>query len=376
MFKPVLELRERYERRLDKDFALVGTDNRSDVNTRWRFGLDFTHTKGVTGKVVFQYGHNLGWTLSKNSSKENSDLLYAYADLKQAGGTWRLGRQPLSKGGERLLERGEWGNTTRSWDMVRLTTKALDAWVGRLAVNSTPSRDAYLAGFAAKNAFGETMALYKHDDRAGAEDDIFTLDHRWTSTGTRWTVEAEGALQRGRVGTNGLEAWAGAAKASFKSTQNLTFIGEVSAASGGKRGNTVLTYDQLYPGNHSKYGQVDVQGFRNMKGLMLGFQYRASAATTFRFEFHKFALMAADDAWYGDNGKPNSGVGGTFIDPSGTSGRDVGHEFNVTVGHKLSDQAAIDAGVGLFKPGRFVSAFANSGDRNQVWGFFQVRYKF
>jgi hypothetical protein len=375
--KPTLEIRERFERRTDKDFSEVKKDNRSDLNSRWRFGVDFNYGKKISGKVVYQFSSDAYWTSAKNAAKVTSDLLYGYADFNLKVGTLRAGRQPLSKGAERLLEKGEWGNTTRSWDMVRWTGGKWDGWFGRLAVNSIQSADALLGGLSYQSSLGETMGLFKHDKRNdGPQDDIYTLDHRWKRQIGKLAWEIEGAVQAGRVGDNKLEAWAAETKGVYQTTKKLAIFGELDAASGGMRGNTVLTFDQMYPGNHSKYGIMDMQGWRNMKGINLGLNYKPNPKLSINFEYWRFNLFAADDAWYGDNGRPNRGGGGTFLDSTGSSGRDLGEEFDLSGSLVIDARSTFDAGVGIFKPGKFVDAFANTGDKNQLWGFLQYKYKF
>src|SRR5688500_1792979 len=121
--KPIYDLRERYERRLDKDFSEAGSDNRSELFSRWRVGVDFGYKKDFTGKLVYQYAHDLFWKASGNASEERSDIFLGYVDFNGLGGKVRLGRQQLVLGTERLLGPSDWGNTSRSFDMARWTGK-------------------------------------------------------------------------------------------------------------------------------------------------------------------------------------------------------------------------------------------------------------
>ncbi len=371
-FKPIVDLRERFERRIDKDFSEAGSDNRSDLFSRWRVGVDFTYKKDVSGRVMYQYAHNLFWTAAQNASLERSDLFLAYADIKALDGKVRLGRQNLNLSSERLLGLSDWGNTGRSYDMARWTGKNWELFGGRLAVNSAPSKHAYVAGALYQGKLGDTLFLYRHDKRESAHDDIYTLDHVWKVKNGKWSGEAELAGQLGRTGDRKLEAWAGGIKVNYQKDDKWRFYLDGAVASGGQSGNTTHTFDQAYASNHSRYGIMDMQGWRNMTGISIGTNFKPNKQLSVNLEYHKFGLWAADDAWYSDGGRPNSG----FNDPTGNSGKDVGQEFNLWATYNVDSKSTLEAGVGLFQPGNFIKSFAGRGDRDQVWGYLQYRIRF
>ena len=374
-FKPSIDFRERFERRTDKDFASGHVDNRSDLFQRWRIGGDFTIGKNVTGRAMYQYASDLYWTKAANDIAQFSDLYEGWLEYKLSKGKFRLGRQEFIKGDKRLFDQGDWGNYGRTWDMARYTDKLWDLWAGRLALNSVPSKNAKLTGAAFRSPYGETMLFFKHNELFGLKDDIYTLDHRWTRRAKRWYGEAEAAGQLGKQAGQPMRAWAGEARISYQTTSKANLYAEVDAASGGHHGNTSFTFDQTFPGNHSKYGIMDMQGWRNMKGLTLGALYQVTKNTSVTLEYDHFGLWAADDAWYGDNGKPNKGSSFTFTDPSGAKGTDIGQEIDLSGCIKFDRQSTLDAGIGVFLPGHFVRSFANTGDR-QLWGYVQYRIRF
>lgn len=374
--RPTAEVRERFERRTDKDFAASANDNRSDLFSRWRVGAEFKYGSDVSGRFTYQYANDLYWTPTKNSSRANSDVFEAYVDVKVAGGKLRVGRQMLAKGWERLLGYGDWGNLGRSWDMARFTRGRWDMWAGLVGVSSANCQQTAVAGSAFASAFGESLFIYKHDETGAQKTDVYTLDHRWTAPRGRWSYDMELAGQLGRAGGRNLMAWAGAARTTYQATPIVGIYAEADAASGGRHGNTVLTFDQVFAGNHGKYGIMDAQGWRNMKGLTFGTALKPTKQSWVTFEYSRFGLWAANDAWYGDNGKINTGNSVTFIDPTGSRGTDVGDEFDLSGGYKLTNNVAFDGGFGVFRPGRFIKSFANTGDRNQVWMYLQVKLRF
>jgi len=370
-FKPVFDLRERFERRIDKDFNESAPDNRSDLLSRWRVGVDFTYQKNVSGRVMYQYAHSLFWTPASNASLERSDLFLAYVDFSSADSKVRLGRQQLVLGSERLLGPSDWGNTGRSFDMARWTKGKLDLFAGRLAVNGTPSKNAAVAGAFYKGSMGDSMLLYKHDERIGSQDDLYTLDHNWQFKQGKWSGDVEGAIQFGRKADQKLESWAAGSKINYQSDPKWRFYGELAAASGGGSGNTTRTFDQIYASNHSRYGVMDMQGWRNMTGISLGANFKPNAKLSVSAEVHKFGLWSDKDGWYGDGGSRN----GSFVDPTGSSGKDVGMEFDLFGAYAVDAKSQLEAGFGIFEPGNFIESFPGRG-KNQIWGYLQYRIRF
>lgn len=375
-FKPSIDFRERFERRIDKDFNGAHNDNRNDLYERWRAGGNFQVTKDLSARALYQFAYDAYWSKAKNGGAEFSDLYEGWGNLKIGKGNLKAGRQEFVKGDKRLFDQGDWGNNGRTWDMVRYTDQHWDAWAGRLGLNSSPSKNAKLVGIAYKGPNTETMLFFKHDDKAGLQDNIYVLDQRWTRKSHALNAEVEMVGEVGEAGGKPLRAWAGEARVSYQTAPKLSLYAEADVASGGHHGNTQFTFDQMYPGNHSKYGVMDMQGWRNMKGLTLGTTLQATKTETITFEYNHFGLFAANDNWYSDNGKPNKGSNFTFIDPTGASGTDVGQEFDLSSCLKLNSQTTIDGGLGMFIPGHFIDSFGNAGDRNQFWGYVQCRIKF
>jgi len=370
-FKPVFDIRERIERRLEKDFNESVPDNRSDLTSRLRAGFDFSYKNQYTGRVMYQYGHTLYWSPAKNASEWRSDIFLAYVDAKTMEGTLRLGRQNIFISSQRLLGQSDWGITGRSYDGARWTGKGWDVFAGRLSVNGTPSKDATIAGALHSGKYGDTLYVYRHDEKSASHIDLHTLDHVWKFKSNRWSGSAEGAIQTGRTGDRKQEAWAAAVRADYASDSKTTLYFEGAAASGGGDAETSRTFDQYYATLHSKHGIMDMQGWRNMTGITLGVNHKPTPKLSLTGEFHKFGLFDASDAWYGDGGGANKG----FVDPTGNSGKDVGQELDLYASYSLDAKSQLEGGFGVFMPGDFVKSFPGRNDK-QFWGYLQYRIRF
>lgn len=373
--KPLLEVRERYETRIDKDFDSAVPDRRTDLFSRVRPGVEIRYSKNWKAQLVYQYAHDWAWTPGRNFSTENSDLLYANAQFESRDFKLVAGRQRIVLGSERLIGTGEWGNRGRSWDGVYASGKDWEAMASKIGVNATRVRDTRVAAVSKKWAGGQTMAIYKHDENPAGDDDLFTLDHLYRRAWGPWDFDAELALQGGH--TKGLEqrAWAFHAGIGYKRPgSNTRFYAEVNAASGGTSGNVSHTFDQLFASNHKLYGIMDLQGWRNMNSFSLSAEHKVNAKTTVLAGWHYFMLRDPSDAWYSDGGAPNRWSGGVFIDPAGQSGRDVGHEFDLEVVYRPHSRWTLSAGVAVFLPGRYVENITGSRT-TQWWGYVQAMFK-
>lgn len=374
-FTPVVELRARFERRTDRDQSSAASDDRSTLDWRARLGFDFTNGTNLSGKFRYQYTDALRWSPSLNDSDMNSDVYLAYADLKTENGTWSLGRQTLNFGDKVLLEESNTGQRSKSFDILRFKTKQLDAFAGRVGYLSSASDQAILAGAQLKWNFGETLAYFK-SDRWLTNANFWTLDHRYTWKERQLSLVGEGALQRGKVGPQELDSWMLRGKATFAATPKTNVYLEATAASGGGDANTNRGFDASYGTGHALLGLMDIQGYRNLNAIELGVTHKPSPNAEYLASVGHYGLRDKADGWYGTGGTLNKRPGGSFIDPTGNSGTDVGTEFNVMGKWTLRKDQWLMLEVGLFRPGGFVRSFTGASTRNQLWGLVTYNVKF
>lgn len=367
--KPTFEYRSRYEQRIDRDFNSNALDNRFDLFNRIRPGLKLSYERW-SAELQYQYSHNLAWTRQGNFSRENSDASLAF--LKYTADEWSFtaGRQRISIGSGRLIGTSDWSNAPRSVDGFRLQGGALDVFGFEPAVAlSAPINTRYF-GAAYNSKIGTTLAVLKTDDTDKGTTSITTLNHLWTGRAGEFALEAEAALQGGRKEGRDVEAWALHFKAAHPLGEATTAFLEYNSASGGGDAGKTRTFDQLNASNHSKYGTMDLLGWRNMNEWAIGFEGKAGSQFSWSASWRYMTLRDPSDSWYGDNGSA------ILTDPSGQSGREVGHELDIEGAWKFDKRSTVSAGIGLFMPGSFVrNAKGGHADR-QTWAFVQYSFKF
>ncbi len=372
-FKPLLETRYRFERRIDRDFDGGKADNRTESYLRLRPGFAFETKSGFSGRVVFQVLDN---RMSLDSgapgtSSNPKDLVEAFVTGPTPLGKITLGRQRYGIGNQRLVGALDWVNSGRSWDAVRVQRGLVDVFVGRLAVNPVMNQEVTLGAVAYAGPYGNTSLIYKADKRPNPATTNWTLAHQWSKAHGKNQWAAHAALQRGSAGGKRLDAHAMGVSVSLPADERTTVGFEANVASGGSSGGTVRTFDQLYPTGHLFYGAMDMQGLRNMIQLGVSATRKIGDETTLKLELHKFWLADARDGWYAASGAQN----GAFKDATGKSGTDVGWEVDLTGNRPLGRDKTLGAGIGVFVPGSFVRSLTVGSDKTQVWGYVMVSAK-
>lgn len=373
--KPYVELRERYERRTDRDFNEAANDNRSDVLTRFRVGAGFTLGKTLGGQLEYQFAHDWQWSRRGNLSGRNSDASLANLTYTQNGTAATVGRYKLALGSQRLIGPLEWNNVARSFDGVRLDSGKWQAYAFKVGVAQPMPRDARLAGVSYVEKTHQTNLIFKHNKVAAGNEDILTINPWLHRPYGPWSVDLEGALQFGDYGDRKQAAWALHAQAGYSIDEKTGVYVLGNAASGGGDSDTHRTFDTLYPTAHNLYGLADMVGWQNSRELSLGVTHRPRPNLTLRGAYHRFWLDDARDAWYNALGGVNGRVGGPFVDPTGRSGRDLGSELDVEAIYGFRKNVTLSAGLAAFSPGRFVRR-VGGGDAVQTFGYVQAQFRF
>ncbi len=372
-FTPYLDVRFRAERRLNRDFFSPTDDDRSDLYSRYRPGVQWKYGKNWSGDIQYQYADDKIYKTASTTSDEFSDLNLAFAKYKNNKIEVTFGRQKINIGSERLIGTLEWATTGRSFDGIRLKSGQWDAYAFKVGVARPMPGRTRIVGATYSGKAGATSLIFKNDDRSSI--DILTLSHLWQKQCGKWSFDVEGAVQTGSVGARDLEAWAGHGAATYSFSKATRGYVELNAASGGGNSTTTRTFDNLLPTNHKFYGSMDMQSWRNMEEIAVGLEHQINPKWSAKTSIRSFSLRDARDAWYGAGGAPNSGPSGPFVDPTGASGRDVGREFNLEFGCKQSPTLSFSAGIGTFFPGDFIKAQNGGQADRQYWGYVMAQVR-
>jgi hypothetical protein len=346
--------------------------------SRFRFNATVTANKHLSFQAQVQDARVGRKTVGPTQAPFRApfDLRQGFVDIGAAAGpvTVRVGRQELVYGEQRLVGHVSWLNASRTFDGVKATfrTKAfsIDAFatsVVRIQVDEFDKSGAgnrfggvYLtAGSLVPQATVEPFFYVRRDvnllNETGVRDTLLS-----TTTGVRFNGKLRGrldygielALQRGTLGTDDIEAWAGhwQLRESLPGAGAVKLIGEYNYASGDASGTDGVrgTFDQLYPTPHDKYGLADQIGWKNIHHVRAGFEVTPFRGLPLTTNYHSWWLADKRDGLYAVNSALSARV------PGGAADSHVGQEIDVQVTRSVTPQLSVAAGYAHIFTGAFL----------------------
>ena len=310
------------------------------------------------------------------------DLRLAYLQLGNLEGYhtfFRMGRQELAFGDERLIGNSNWTNAARSFDgysaAMKLGKFRLDAFAASVVVISNTNDGGvspHTPGNNIEGLYGEmanvipdsTLQPYflwrrspgqKMGNGGLATEDFGTTGVRWVGKLPEgFSFGTEAAIQRGSLGANSVAAWASHVQLGYAFPASWAlhpkYMAEMNFASGDKNAKDSVhsTFDTLYASGHDKIDFADQVGWKNIKEVRTGpdFQLRKKLTTSIRYA--DLWLANAHDALYAGNGTA------VVRSASATAGTWVGQEFDGTLIYSLTKTSQIGGGYGYLLPGTFL----------------------
>jgi hypothetical protein len=370
------EFRERME-----GFDGAGFDaTREDLYylSRFRFNATVTASPALSFQAQVQDARVGKKTVGPTGApfKAPVDLRMAFADVGTAKSpiVARIGRQELAYGEQRLLGHVSWANAARTFDGAKVTFKAtafsVDAFATSVvrvidgAFDKSGAGNRLVGAYATTaraipNASVEPYVFWRRDVNLRAESGSIgalqqaTIGARLAGRlPARLDYGIEMAMQRGSLGPDDIDAWAGhwQLRESLPGAGAVRLAGEYNFASGdqdptdGVRG----TFDQLYPTPHDKYGLADQFGWKNIHHLRTGFEFTPLKATPITANYHSWWLAERRDGIYTAASAPFARV------IAGASDRHVGQELDVQVARPLTPQMQFAAGYARIFTGAFL----------------------
>ncbi|MBI1722726.1 MAG: alginate export family protein [Gemmatimonadetes bacterium] len=319
--------------------------------------------------------------------QDELDLQQFYGELRfpHAGSgalAFRVGRQELAYGRERLISPLDWTNTRRTFEgysgSFSFPSGAVSAFltrpvlVNKYEFNERDSATTFYGLYATARPprtvigvdaywLGLRRASARFNGTAGREERQTIGARVWgpTRQGARLDYEAEAAWQFGTVGPGKIRAYMFAGQVGYSLPQvrgaprvylNLDY------ASGDKDSAVadVQTFNQLFPLAHAYLGFMDVAGRQNVVDLSGGLSVRLRRAVSTAVDFHRFQRASGKDGLYGPlapflpppAGAVRSGAAGTS--------KDIGSELDVTVRYPVGRHLLVVTGYSHCWPGEFI----------------------
>jgi hypothetical protein len=377
-----LRVRGEFRERMEGFDGLGFNGTREDLYwlSRLRLGATVTPSKTLSFQVQAQDARVGKKTVGPTGAPFHApfDLRMAFADVGSATGpvSVRVGRQELVYGEQRLVGHVGWLNAARTFDAAKVTFRAktfsVDAFGASVVRTLVDEFDKSGAGNRFAGAYATTQTLipqatvepyvfWKRDvNLRGELGTVGNLQHSTVGVRLAGRLPArldygvEMAVQRGSLGSEDVEAWAGhwQLRESLPGPGAVKLTGEYNFASGDKDPSDGVrgTFDQLYPTPHDKTGLADQIGWKNIRHARAGFEFTPFKGLPVATNYHSWWLAESRDAVYN--------VGNAVLGriPTGAADTHVGQEIDVQVTRALMPQIAVAAGYAHIVPGSFLEA--------------------
>ena len=375
-----LRFRGEFRERLEGFDGLGFDDSREDLYwlSRVRVNASVAPSKTLSFQVQLQDARVGKKTVGPTGSPFRApfDLRMAFADIGAATGpvTLRVGRQELAFGDQRLVGHVSWLNAARTFDGARITFRSKAMQVDAFGTSVVRILGDEFDKSGAGNRFAgayvtapklvpsgsvEPYVFWRRDVNLRGETGV-TADLTQTTMGLRFAgkmparldYNVEMALQRGSLGSDDVNAWAGhwqlretlPAAMSPKLTAEYNYASGDSDPTDGVRG----TFDQLFPTPHDKYGLSDQIGWKNIHHARAGFELTPFKGLPVTTNYHSWWLADTHDGLY------NAGSASIARVAGGAANRHVGQEIDVQVSRALFPQLQVAAGYAHIFTGAFL----------------------
>lgn len=324
------------------------------------------------------------------------DIHQAYVVLgnaKEFPVTAKIGRQEMTYGDERFIGKGDWSNTGRSFDAIKLRFENsfgwVDAFTSRVVIpddeNFNVSNDYdYFSGlyggskklipcqetqfyFLARN-YGVKAPNSNSIGNPGSpstQRDIYTLGTFWKSDPEAWGAwdySFEAAYQFGSVfnraqnrrldqSSYAVFATGGYTWKEVWGKPRLGFGYDYGSGDSNSKDGEVETFENLFGTQHRPYGLMDLASARNMHIPKLTFSVKPVDGLTLNADFMAFVLADTSDFFYPESGPGRAG-NGYGINPG--AGSFAGTELDLYANYKVNSWANFQFGYGHFFVGDYV----------------------
>ncbi|MCP5557048.1 MAG: alginate export family protein [Verrucomicrobiaceae bacterium] len=311
--------------------------------------------------------------------------------------SFKVGRQKLSYGDQRLVGPLEWLNPSRAFDAAKLryasSTWSLDLFTSSVVnfedgsfnesdfIDSSDSRNqifsgAYLATqWVPVNSTTDFYLFHLNQDTPTGGTNFVTLGTLWKGDPKMlggFFYETEMAVQFGDVGGKSLTAFAGHWGAGYQfgsawkprlGVQYNYSPGDDDASDG-----DVGTFQNLFPTNHMFYGFMDTTGWANMNNPQVNLTLQPTEKLKLAVDYRLYWNETSNDAWYRVNGTTQV----RDISPGADKFR--GSELDLTAAYKVNKNLSFLVGYSHFFAGSYLSDTGAGDDAD--FGYAQVQINF
>jgi hypothetical protein len=330
--------------------------------------------------------------------EDHADIHQAFADITtlimENRVTFRLGRQELQYGAQRLISPLDWGNTRRTFDGIKAFTECENWRVDAFAVRpvlvdrrNLDDEDENVEFYGLYTTYKGTRSLaadfyclaLKNNNIANNSNGtpgrrtLYTPGTRLWGTCGNWDYETELAAQFGTFAGDRVQAWMATAGGGYTLSDStwqprIGLLYDYASGDSDPTDGKHETFNQHYPLGHAWLGYMDLVGRSNIHALKAQLKVKPAKKVTAWADFHAFFVDQDNDALY------SAGGGATRPAGTGTGSQTIGYELDLATKVVLNVHTTALVGYSYMWPGGFIDA---TGDNDNPSLFYaQVEYKF
>jgi hypothetical protein len=372
---------------------------------RLRLDLDFRLPRAARVFLQFQDAHaHFTRYAAKDFPRTNPyedwfDLRQAFVEWTRIGGSpfgFKVGRQAIAYGDERVFGPGDWGNTGRySWDaaILKVDTSWLwaELWLGRFMrmqpdawPNSPFTQPTLYVAYAGIKRLPFRLDLFyaaRHDTSGrvageSGQGDLLTHSFGFQLDG-RALRQVEYGLtlvaQLGAYGADRVRAFGASAKLGVTLPLPWTprLVARFTWGSGDSDPHDGVheTFDGIVGGVDIQfYGYANLFSWSNLRDHEVNLHLHPHRALQLRLEYHYFTLDEPRGAWFTTSQTVQR------HDPLGRSGVVLGHELDAALLWRPLARLQVALRGAIFFPVGFVERTGPS--RRATWASLEVTYAF
>ena len=387
--------RSRYEGYTGGNFQAGNSD--AYVLTRFRLGVALKPSDWFRVYAELQDADAF-WRDPKIPPYQSTwDLRRAYVDIGDSERdiiAFRVGRQDLSFGWQRLLGTSYWRNASKGWDAAMMIVNwkmlKLNAFAAAPVIVFDNGLSHHQAGNDLHGLYGRLRNLVPRSDlepyllwhlspgiktkQGGlANLDEKTAGLHWIGTAANFDYDAEIADQFGSIGRDGIRAWGwsaitGYTWASWRWKPRLSFKYDYASGDRNPNSNVHGTFDQLYPNIHDHHGLADQVAWQNLISVRTVLRVSVRRNWMISTAYNDWWLASAKDGFYNSSG--------TIVarDPKGLSGRHIGTELDAQTSYRIDRNLELGSGIGHIFAGEFL---VNTGHPHAyTYPYVMINYNF